>query len=315
MAPQLSDEPLENDEPALDTDAPAATKAAEVGEAPEVGEAAEAGETDRSIWEEARITPVEIALPAGVGFTLRAYRMSTTVTPTEIDDTDEDDLFESRTRMSAEDDEDEEIVILDEEYEALVAASDDDKDDETDRTAEADDEPDPEDFADEEKLPEEEVPLFLSHRGKLLLFKSQESLVSFVRSGAPNDLTQLDTWDEFAGKLDVGDVTIAEGDSYELDLVVENLRGGHDTWDFDLLIAAGELARDLAYGLRIKPVSLALSSGSPLDDLDEALRRAAGGGVVGFMGKRRLRKIGAQQASLGWRTVIGKISASVDWRD
>ena len=104
MAPQSSDEPLENDEPALDTDAPAATEAVEVGNA------------DRSIWEEARITPVEIALPAGVGFTLRAYRLSTTVTPTEIDDTDEDDLFESRTRVSAEDDEDEEIVILDEEY-------------------------------------------------------------------------------------------------------------------------------------------------------------------------------------------------------
>jgi hypothetical protein len=33
------------------------------------------------------------------------------------------------------------------------------------------------------------------------------------------------------------------------------------------------------------------------------------------MGRRRIKKIGAQQASLGWRTIIGKISAAVDWRD
>jgi hypothetical protein len=97
--------------------------------------------------------------------------------------------------------------------------------------------------------------------------------------------------------------------------VVENLRGGHDTWDLPLLIAAGEVARDLGYALRLKAVILALSPGSPLDDLDESLRAAESGGMGGFFGRRRLRKIGAQQASLGWRSIIGKISAAVDWRD
>jgi len=96
---------------------------------------------------------------------------------------------------------------------------------------------------------------------------------------------------------------------------VENLRGGHDTWDLPLLIAAGEVARDLGYALRLKPVILALSPGSPLDDLDESLRTTENGGMSGFFGRRRLKKIGAQQASLGWRSVIGKISAAVDWRD
>ena len=97
--------------------------------------------------------------------------------------------------------------------------------------------------------------------------------------------------------------------------MVENLRGGHDTWDLTLLIEAGEVARDLGHALRLKPVILALSAGSPLDDLDESLRSASDGGMGGFFGRRRLRKIGAQQASLGWRTIIGKISAAVDWRD
>jgi hypothetical protein len=58
-----------------------------------------------------------------------------------------------------------------------------------------------------------------------------------------------------------------------------------------------------------------LSPGSRLDELDEALRAASKGGLSGFRGRRRLRKIGAQQASLSWRTIIGKISTAVDWRD
>jgi hypothetical protein len=49
--------------------------------------------------------------------------------------------------------------------------------------------------------------------------------------------------------------------------------------------------------------------------MDEALRSTAGGGLGGFRGRRRLKKIGAQTATLGWRTIIGKISAAVDWRD
>jgi hypothetical protein len=182
-------------------------------------------------------------------------------------------------------------------------------------------EPDPADFEDEEQAAkdreaaEEEVPVFLSHRGRLLAFKTPESLVSFIRSGAPHDLAQLDTWSTVAERVKSSDVDPLPEDRYELDLVVENLRGGHDTWDLPLLIAAGEVARDLGHALRIKPVILALAPGSPLDDLDESLRKAENGGMGGYFGRRRLKKIGAQQASLGWRSIIGKISAAVDWRD
>jgi hypothetical protein len=77
----------------------------------------------------------------------------------------------------------------------------------------------------------------------------------------------------------------------------------------------GGVARDLAYALRLPAVLDMLSSGSSLDDLDEALRSTVSGGLGGFRGRRRLRRIGAQTASLGWRTIIGKISAAVDWRD
>jgi hypothetical protein len=266
------------------------------------------------LWEEVQIEPVEIALPAGVALTLRAYRKSAELTPTEVE-AEEDDPFDARRRADVDDDEE---VIVDEEFQALLAEGDaDEKADGTEKTAE---EPDPADFEDEkdeadQKAADEEVPMFLSHKGRLLAFKTPESLVSFIRSGAPHDLAQIDSWATLAERVQSTDIDPQPDDRYELDLVVENLRGGHDTWDLPLLIAAGEVARDLGFALRLKPVILALSPGSPLDDLDESLRSAENGGMGGFFGRRRLKKIGAQQASLGWRSVIGKISAAVDWRD
>ena len=276
------------------------------------------GLSGRELWDEVRIAPVEIAMPGGVGLSLRAYRKASELTPTEIE-SDDDDPFEARERRAAAArGEDEEEVIVDEEFAALLA---DDADEAGKKDVETAEEPDPADFEDDEetkvreRAAEEEVPVFLSHRGRLLAFKTPESLVSFIRSGAPHDLAQLDTWPAVAERVQSTDIDPLPEDRYELDLVVENLRGGHDTWDLPLLIAAGEVARDLGHALRIKPVILALAPGSPLDDLDESLRRAESGGMGGYFGRRRLKKIGAQQASLGWRSIIGKISAAVDWRD
>ncbi|MFG2053663.1 DNA primase [Micromonospora sp. NPDC048930] len=275
---------------------------------------------DRTLWDELRIDPIEIALPSGTGFTLRAYRPARELTPTDVAERDEEDPFLAR-RQVVETEDEEEVVILDEEYAALTAEEDEEEQAEgrrrgkaeaTDEEAEGDEADEDED---EEAAGDEEVPVFLSHRGKLLLFKTPESLVSFVRSGAPNDLSQLDGWDELSERVEPADIAPLDEDTYELDLVVENLRGGHDAWDPTLLIEAGEIARDLAYALRLPAVLDMLSAGSSLDDLDEALRATVNGGIGGFLGRRRLKKIGAQTASLGWRTIVGKISAVVDWRD
>ncbi|WP_196928400.1 DNA primase [Micromonospora ureilytica] len=272
---------------------------------------------DRSLWDELRIDPVEIALPAGTGFTLRAYRPASALTPTDVTERDQDDPFLARRQAVEEEEDDETVVILDEELAEEFAAEDEDDESKRRRgdgaaTADTEDESDE---AVTDEADDEEVPVFLSNRGKLLLFKTPESLVSFIRSGAPNDLSQLDSWNELSERVEPADIAPLDEDTYELDLVVENLRGGHDTWDSTLLIEAGEAARDLSYALRLPAVLDMLSAGSSLDDLDEALRATANGGIGAFMGRRRLKKIGAQTASLGWRTIVGKISAVVDWRD
>ncbi|RIV39421.1 DNA primase [Micromonospora radicis] len=306
------------DEPELDdttgpTEPDATTEPAAAAEADASGDA-DAG-ASRALWDELRIDPVEIALPAGTGYTLRAYRPAGELTPTDVAERDADDPFLARRQVvEAEDDENEDVVILDEEVAREFAESDDEEKRAKGATADAEAK---EEATEEsaEKADDEEVPVFLTHRGRLLLFKTPESLVSFVRSGAPNDLSQLDSWNDLSERVEPADIAPLDEDVYELDLVVENLRGGHDTWDPTLLIEAGEVARDLAYALRLPAVLDMLSAGSSLDDLDEALRASVNGGIGGFLGRRRLKKIGAQTASLGWRTIVGKISAVVDWRD
>ena len=275
-------------------------------------------ETERSaLWSDVRIDPVEIALPKGVGYTLRAYRPIDDVTPTDVSEREQDE-FPERPRPSDED----EVNAFDDEYDDLdeVDETDDEHDtdlDDEETDEDEDDEETDEDEEDDDELATEpdEVPVFLGHGGQLFLFRTVEGLVEFVRSDSAHDMSQLDTWSALVEQITPEDVVPLPEDRYELDLVVENLRAGRDAWDAPLLIQAGEVARDVAYALRLDRVVGALAPGSPLDDLDEALRGSEAGGVSGFLAKRRLKKIGAEAAPLGWRTIIGKISGVVDWRD
>jgi hypothetical protein len=264
-------------------------------------------------WADVRIQPLLIALPSGSGYTLRAYRTSDEVPealPDDAENTTEVDAEELVTKVEGEQHHPAQIVRHEDRAETVLEEHD----------LEVAGEPSPPEFADEdeEKKPApiaEEVPIFLARRGKLLLFRSVEGLAAFVDSGLPHDMSKLEEWDRVSSKLNVSHIVPSRGDTYELDLVVENLRGGHDAWDPGLIISAGEVARDLGYALRLETVQAALAPGSPLDDLDEALRKFANGGVGGYLARRRVRKIGIEQAALAWRTIVGKISATTDWRD
>jgi hypothetical protein len=299
-----------------------------------------AGRSTRTdaLWADVRIDPVEIALPGGVGYTLRAYRPASEVGTPQIDrdEADELDDFEAasaavaRRRRVSDGDEDEPAVADDAADDGVDAVrdrrrtrakADEDLDDEDeDELGEEDEDDEDQTEEDEEDEEDEEanledVPIFLGRKGRVYLFHNPEKLVEFIKSGAEHDMSELDTWADLVKRVKSEDIVPVEDDRYELDLVVENLRGGSDAWQAPLILRAGELARDLSYALRLDTVVIAMASGSPLDDLDEALRAADSGGVGAFFAKRKLRKIPAQQSSLAWRTVIGKISAVSDWRD
>jgi len=263
-------------------------------------------------WKRVRVDPVEIALPGGVGYTLRAYRQNSDITPADVSAREDDVPMPRRQTAAAGIDDAIDADDLADEFE--LGDEEDEFDHDVDED-EFDEDEDGEDEATEDEPVVEEVPLFLSHGGHLLLFRSVESLVDFVLSDSEHDLQQIDTWESVSRNIRPDYVVAAPDDTYELDLVVRNLRGGQDVWDAELLVRAGQLARDLGHALRIEPVVMALAPNAPLDDLDEALRTVADGGIGSFFARRKLKKIGAETASLGWRTVIGKISAVVDWRD
>lgn len=253
-----------------------------------------------AFWEKVGVEPVEIALPKGVGLTLRAYRMSDAVLPVEADEEPEPEPEPVKGKGKK----------------AQKREPEPEPDDEDDEDVEDEDDGEEEDGveADDEDIEPEEIPVFLTVGGKLPLFESPQALVKFVKSNPPTDLSGIDTWDELVKGIKADYVVATEDDSYELDLVVRNLRGGHDEWDAELIVSAAEVARDLGYALRIPAVLSTLAQGSPLDDLDNALRAVAEGGLRAMFAKRKTRKIGAEQTTLAWRGIIVKIGDVVDWR-
>ncbi|NUQ90271.1 MAG: DNA primase [Glycomyces artemisiae] len=272
-------------------------------------DAPERGADTEKLWNETGVDPVELHLGKDSGYTLRAYRMSDTL-PGQKDDEPSEESEESDEELA-----EEEMVA-----EGAPVDGDDDGEDEDGDEDEESEEPDPKDFEDDEPEEDaldaepEEVPVFLTRKGKLLVFREPAALVAYVKESDDHDLAAIDEWADLKDRVTEDDIVCDEADTYELDLVVANLRGGHDTWEPELLIKAAEVGRDLGYALKNDSVIAALAPGSPLDDLDETFRVVVDGGFKGKLAKRRLKRNDAQQAAIAWRGVIAKINDHVEWR-
>ncbi|MCD0443794.1 hypothetical protein LO763_09180 [Glycomyces sp. A-F 0318] len=265
-------------------------------------------ETDK-LWNETGVDPVELHLGKDSGFTLRAYRMSDTLPGPKNAQESEDAEAEAVAK-------EEDAPVEDAEGRPDIADDAEDEDAPEPDAADFEDDEEPAAEAEEDALDAEpeEVPVFLTRKGKLLVFREAEALVAYVREHDDHDLAAIEEYAELQERLSADDVVCDEADTYELDLVVANLRGGHDTWEPELLIKAAEVGRDLGYALKNDSIVGSLASGSPLDDLDEAFRVVVEGGLRGKLAKRRLRKNDAQQAAIAWRGVIAKVNDHVEWR-
>ncbi len=151
-------------------------------------------------------------------------------------------------------------------------------------------------------------PVFLGRDGVVFAFRTTEGLVKFLHSGGEHDLADLEGWDDVAAAEDI-DVTPDEMGIYQFDLVVEMLRAGPDSWDYELLVLAGEGARDVAKYAGLDEVLASLGPGSPLDSLDDDLRDG------GLLARRRLKKRDGDGLAIGWRGVIGRLVPAIDFRD
>lgn len=236
-------------------------------------------------WSDLDIEVVQLSLPGKTGYTLRHYR-TVTVIPDEL--LEEDELSEGGPERE----------LTDAELAEIMDAGDAATDDQATKASAGPREPE-----------EREDVVFLAQHGSLLMFHSAEGLVEFVKSNQPNDLRDVGSYSTLRKEITPELVVPSDDDRYRLTGVVQNLRDGHKEWNDELLINAGEIARDIAHACRLTTVLKAVSPGSPLDDLDENLRSG------GFLARRRLRRIGVEQAALAWRSVIGKISGVIEWRD
>jgi hypothetical protein len=107
-----------------------------------------------ALWSEVRIDPVEIALPKGVGYTLRAYRPIDDVTPTDVSEREVDE-FPDRARPAL----DEEDALEDpfgDEFADVDEAEKDLDDLEFEDEADLDDEADDSEDADEDEDEDED---------------------------------------------------------------------------------------------------------------------------------------------------------------
>jgi hypothetical protein len=269
-------------------------------------DAPERGAETEKLWNETGVDPVELHLGKDSGYTLRAYRMSDTLPGAKAaEDEPEDDEVDAYEEAAA-----------DERADAEAVSPEDPDAPEPDEADFADEEPEAEDEEEVDALDAEpeEVPVFLTRKGKLLVFREQAALVAYVKENSDHDLAVIDEYADLQDRLTEADIVCDEADIYELDLVVANLRGGHDAWEPELLIKAAEVGRDLGYALKNDSIVAALAPGSPLDDLDEAFRVVVEGGFKGKLAKRRLKRNDAQQAAIAWRGVIAKINDHVEWR-
>lgn len=161
---------------------------------------------------------------------------------------------------------------------------------------------------------------FLSHDGRLLLFRDADGLTRFVREESDHDLTGPPGWrDRVADRERVAQAAataITDGTviQYELDLVPTNLAGSPDEWIADLLLPARDLMAEVSAALDLRRIRASLADGEYLDRFDDALREAAGAGR--FSGaRRRLRTFEPSRLTSQWRQLIRWLEQAVDWRD
>jgi len=277
----------------------------------------EPGSTATDFWEGVGIDPVLISLPGGTGVTLRCYldvdaedREQDGDEPAHGDDPADEDQDESAS--DDDDDNDNELVDDDEKDEADVANDVDAIDGSPKATGDSDAAGKPV-VRRSGKVEGESTsiePRFLGHDGTILLFATAEALVAYVRSDASHRLTEAPGWAKVR-KATTLDPTPELLNRYELDMVVDIARAGADGWgeqERQTLVLAGELARDAAAFCGLADMQAMLGPGSPLDALDDDLRKS------GFLAKRRLRKYNPDQIALSWRRIIRELGTVVQHR-
>jgi hypothetical protein len=149
--------------------------------------------------------------------------------------------------------------------------------------------------------------------GRLSLFRRPEQAAAFAVGGTDHDLSSVLHWDALSESMAAAFLPLLDDNRYELDLPVAILEQEPSHWLPDLILRAGAVASELVDALEIEEGWELLEAGSPLDHLDDVLRRAP---------RRPLRRYRKEWLELDrhaladqWQLLTEAIAERLDWHD
>ncbi|SHN47368.1 Hsp70 family protein [Cryptosporangium aurantiacum] len=156
--------------------------------------------------------------------------------------------------------------------------------------------------------------VFASEGSRLPLFPRPEQAGDYAVGTDDHAMTSVLHWEALRDSMALAFLPLIPENRYHLDMPAVTLERKPKDWLIELVINAGDLARELSYALDIPEGQDLLGPGTLLDRADDALR-VAQRTPFRLHGRRDLRAFDQAQLVAAWRRVAAVIDAQLDWRD
>jgi hypothetical protein len=154
----------------------------------------------------------------------------------------------------------------------------------------------------------DDVPLFLSRGGEILVFSSAEGLENYIADPkVRHRLSDLNFWPEIRDAVAGGDAAVVAGseNTYVLDGLAEQIAAGPETVDSAQLDLAVELLTDAAEARSDEETVEALSSASPLGNLI--------GSLTDSDPDRMAPAPPYDDEAAAWTVLVDRFAATLEW--
>ncbi|MEV0130091.1 Hsp70 family protein [Dactylosporangium sp. NPDC050688] len=156
--------------------------------------------------------------------------------------------------------------------------------------------------------------VFLGRGGGPLLFRSVDGLAGYLLRDAHHEFAGLAGWAQVQERFVAFVREGGDEEQVDLDLVQYNLGYPPQQWMPDLLIAARDVAVELAEAFDLHDVGALLAEGSLLDTVDTLLRDADRA-FAGRSARRRLDALDAGAVRHAWHAVVTSLDGVAAWAD
>ena len=154
--------------------------------------------------------------------------------------------------------------------------------------------------------------VFTAVAGRLPLFRRPEQATEFAAVSAGHDMSEVLHWDWLSESMSRAFLPLLDDHRYDLDLPSANLEMDPARWLPDLIVKAGDVARELVAALAIEEGYALLSPGSARTVLDDQLRASGRRPRPRTVRQWQQRDHGVLAS--GWQHVVELIGSRVDWQ-